>query len=572
MLRKRMLGCLLLAGSLAIVACGKKETPAELAAANDTSPLSFVPADTPYVLANPEPMPEATINRWREQAQQVWPLLIPMLDDAAGKLGEKEPKFKLLFKALIEEFRTRNTPEQWQEIGLGPKVRSAIYGVGVLPVLRVELTNVEGFKAAIARVEKAAGMSLGTARVGEQDVRTFEVEDGLGLIAFEGSHLVVTVVPKAADEALKRRMLGLDRPAQSIAASGAFAAFDKSQGFLPYGSGWLDSRRLVALIGTPQSGVPGEALDPICRAEYDAMAAKMPRLSFGYTKLDANAMDVRMRLELEPALAKSLVDLGSTVPGSARSDALFDFGFGVPVLKARDFLVAQADLVAKAPYQCKDLASLNAEFAKLKSGIDKTMPPPLADLIGVRMSIDELVLPADAPPIPSDFAGSLLVGSNNPMFLVGLAQMSMPPLQKLHLNPDGKPVALPAEVMGAVGAKYEAQVAMGPKVLGLAVGKTAIANLSAAVMQAPTADGTIFSFDASGRIYQLMGDLFSNPTITASMPAEQQATMEAQRKLYALYAQWFKHIHMRMAFTSAGIDFVETVEMNPATPAAQIAQ
>ncbi len=573
MLRKRMLGCLLLAGSLAIAACGKKETPAEMSAAADAGPLSYVPADTPYVFANPEPMPEAMINRWREQAQQMWPLLMPMLDDVIAKAGNEEPKVKALLKAFVDEIRERKTPEQWAEIGLGPKLRSAIYGVGLLPVLRLELTNVDGFKAALGRIEKASGMSLGTARVGEQDVRTFDIEDHLGLIAFEGSHLVVTLVPKSADEALKRRMLGLDRPAESIASSGAFAAFDKAQGYLPYGSGWLDSRRAVALLADPQAGAAApQAADAACRSEYDALAAKMPRLSFGYTRLEGDVMDMRMRLELEPALAKALVDLGSAVPGKASADALIDFGFGAPVLKARDFLVAQADLVAKAPFQCKELASLNAEFAKLKTGIDKTLPPPLADLTGARLTINQLVIPSNAPPMPTDVSGSLLVGSNNPMFLVGLAQLSAPPLQKLQLAPDGKPVALPSELLGAVAAKYEAQAAMGPKTLGVAIGKPAIATLSAAVMQAPAADGTILSFDASGRLYALMGELFNNPTISAALPPDQKTTLEAQRQLYALYAQWFKHIHMRMAFTTSGVEFFESIEMNPIAPAAQVAQ
>ena len=53
--------------------------------------------------------------------------------------------------------------------------------------------------------------------------------------------------------------LGLDRPAQSLADTGTFEAFDKARGYLPYGSGWVDTRRLVALIGTPEAGIPATA-------------------------------------------------------------------------------------------------------------------------------------------------------------------------------------------------------------------------------------------------------------------------------------------------------------------------
>jgi hypothetical protein len=559
MLRKGSLRFAALAAcALAAVACGKKN------AEDAASPLAFVPADTPYVFANLEPMPEAAVAQWRRQMQDLRPVMVSLFDDIAAHIGDKSSQQSRLINAIVNEIRDRTTTEQWQQIGLGPKVRGAIYGVGVLPVARFESTDIDAFKASFERVAAASGATLGSARIGEQDVRTIDGEEATGLIAFEGRDVVVTIVPKDADEALKRRVLGLDRPAQSLADTGAFDAFDKARGYLPYGSGWVDTRRLVALIGTPEAGVPTTAFDATCRAEYDAIATKMPRVSFGYTKLDGTAMDMRMRLELEPALAKALVDLGSATPGIARTDALFDMAFALPVLKARDFVVAQADAVAKAPFQCAQLADLNAEFAKAKTSLDRILPPPVADLTGVRITLDHFTMPADTTKPPSDFAGSVLIGSNNPMFLVGLAQMSAPPLQNLHLNPDGKPVALPAEALGQLGGPFEVQAALGAKTLGVSIGKDAAATLSAAVMQAPAADGTVMSFDASGRIYSLMSDLFGNKLIADSMPAEQKSALETQRKMYALYAQWFKHIHARLAFVPEGVDLVESVELNPA--------
>jgi len=559
MLRKGSLRFAVLAASaLAAVACGKKNTE------NATSPLAFVPADTPYVFANPEAMPDATVAQWRRQMQQMWPLLMPLFEDTAGKIDAAAPQANPLVKAILDEIHDRSTPEQWQQIGLGPKVRAAVYGVGVLPVVRLESTDIDAFKAAFERVVQKSGATLGSARIGAQDVRTIDVDQVTGLIAFQGKDFVVAMVPKDADEALKRRVLGIDLPAQSLADSGAFDAFDKARGYLPYGSGWVDTRRLVALVGTPEAGIPATAIDATCRAEYDAIAAKMPKLSFGYTKLDADAMDMRMRLELEPALAKALVGLGTATPGAARNDALFDMAFGLPVLKARDFIVAQADAVAKAPFQCAQLASLNDEFAKAKTSLDRILPPPVADLSGVRVTLDRFTMPADLSQPPSDFSGSVLIGSNNPMFLVGLAQMSVPALQNLHLDPDGKPVALPAEALGQLGGQFDVQAALGAKTLGVAIGKDAAANLGAAVMQAPATDGTVMSFDASGRIYSLMGDLFGSKLVADALPAEQKDALETQRKVYALYAQWFKRIHARLAFVPEGVEIVESVELNPA--------
>lgn len=567
MIRKGLLLGAALAGALSIAACGNKNT------ADNNAPLAFVPEDTPYVFANVEPYPESSVQRWREQMQQVWPLLNELFADSAGKLEADAPQLSRLFKAVLAEVHDRTTEAQWREIGIKTNARGALYGVGALPVLRLELSDGEAFKAAFERVEKAAGVTIGTTQLSQQQVRTIELgEDAIVLIAIVQQQLVVAVVPGDANDLVKHLVLGLDRPTRSLADAGALESFNKARGYLPYGSGWLDTRRLLALIDMPKGGATVSPEDAQCNAEREAIAAKLPRFTMGYTRLDDNHMATHARIELAPALAKALVELGATIPGSANPDALVDFGFAIPVLKARDFLATQVDAVAKAPFKCEDLHELNTAFTKLKGSLTGTLPPPLADLTGVRLVLNQLTVPAELKAqLPSDFSGSLLVGSNNPAFLVGLAQMSAPPLQSLRINPDGKPVALPAEMLGAAGAGLDAQVAMGKHALGVAVGKDATAGLSAAVLQAPAQAGTVVEMNASGRLYSLMGDLFGSPAMMALLPAEEQATLQTQRKLYALYAQWFKRIHMHITFVPEGIDISQDVELGPRTGTASIA-
>src|SRR5690606_13094143 len=166
----------------------------------------------------------------------------------------------------------------------------------------------------------------------------------------QGTHLVLALMPGKADATLQRRVLGLERPAVSIADSGALADFNQARGYLPHGSGWIDTRRIVALAGVDEgvatiaraAGAEPPTLDATCRAEFDAIAAKAPRLSFGYTALDGQRMAMHSRIDLEPALAQALVALETRTPGGMTGDALFDFGIALPVLGLRDFFLAQA--------------------------------------------------------------------------------------------------------------------------------------------------------------------------------------------------------------------------------------
>lgn len=578
-------GGLVLAALLSVSACGDK--------VDRDAPLAFVPADTPWVFANLEPVPEAMRTRIEQQMQAAWPLMIDLFDRAVADLEKIPPagdnsvtipeaspgaaaaanaagaaEAARMLKAVLDELRARDTPAKWREVGFDMTAHSAFYGVGLLPVLRLELSDPQAFRAMIARLEEKTGHTLGTARIGEQDAWTFGTPEVGGMMAIQGTHLVLGMVPGGADEALKRRVLGLDRPAKSLADSGALADFNQARGYLPQGSGWIDTRRIVALVGTDEgvaaiaraSGNEPPMPDAACRAEFDAIAAKMPRLAFGYTALDGERMAMHARLDLEPALARSLLALGSSTPGGASRDALFDFGIALPVLGLRDFLVAQADAVAKSPFTCTHLEELNEGFAEARTKLQGMLPPPVANLSGLRLTVTHLAWPKEAD--KPDFGGHLVIGSGSPALLAGLAQLASPELQKIALAPDGKPVAIPASVLPAGYADVPVSVAMGEKTLALAIGKDEAAALGAAVAATPSRAGTWLDMSYSGRVYALFGDAFDR--FGAFLPYAERQQFEAQRKLYAMYAEWFRRFDLQVAVVPEGIDFNESVEF--ATP------
>lgn len=543
---------------LGLAACGKKV---------DTSdPLAFIPADTPYVIANVEPLPEATVQVFAAQMKVFWPAMFEQFAPALTAL-ENDPKHAdaaRVVRALYDELAPRDTPEKLAEIGLGMQVRSAFYGIGLIPVLRVELADADAFRAAVARVETKAGAKLGTGRIGDQDLWIVGAEEVQGLIAIQGRHLVATLAPTHADEALKRRLLGLELPESSLAASGELVALNKAEGYLPYGSGWVDLRRLVALIDRD----PGyqafaklatetpPALDATCRAEAEAIVAHMPRASFGYTALDAGHMTMRSLLELDPALAQSVQALAVPPPGSASAArSLLDLSLSVPVLKLKDFVEKQADAILAAPYQCEALASLNGSAADLKAKIGQTVPPPLSDLTGLRISLDRFDWTADKP----DFAAKLLVASGDPATLVSMAQLAVPTLRDVQIRPDGVPVdlALPPEAAGFVDF---AQAAMVPQALGIAFGTGSAGGDLGSWIAEPAATGAqLLSFRYSARLYGLIGD--ATRRFAEAMPEEQRAMMDGQVRMYALYEQWFKHFDQRIEATPKGLVFVQDVEL-----------
>jgi hypothetical protein len=232
------------------------------------------------------------------------------------------------------------------------------------------------------------------------------------------------------------------------------------------------------------------------------------------------------------------------------------------VLRARDLLVAQYDAVAKAPFRCALLASANADVAETKAKLTQTIPPPFSDFTGVRMTLSHLSWPAGDATARPDASGTLLIGSNNPSFMTSLAQLSVPALQGLKLAADGKPVAIPASALPGMPENLDLNVALGTKVLGVALGKDQLSNLSASVTAAPAASTTLLEMNMRGEIYATFAEAIDH--FSAMLPPESRKQLETQRKLYALYAQWFKHIDARIVLAPEGIELDETVALRHA--------
>src|SRR5690606_25059730 len=124
---------------------------------------------------------------------------------------------------------------------------------------------------------------LPTAKIDALDYWHFTDPKGeLRLVAaIDGTQLVLGFLSGSSDDAALRDALGLNPPKQSLAASGKLVALNKEFGYTPYSSGYVDTRKVIALIddAKPAADAPdAAALKATCDKDYDAIAAAMPRL------------------------------------------------------------------------------------------------------------------------------------------------------------------------------------------------------------------------------------------------------------------------------------------------------
>lgn len=475
--------------------------------ADSDQPLAFVPADTPYLAANLEAVPQESLDAWWTNAEQMLPMYEQMLDSALADAdsAKASPMSVSVMRAVREELRGKLTREGLQSLGLSWSTRSALYGIGLVPVLRMELDNPDAFSAFIARVETRVGAKLPRMEVAGQAYWRLGSGQGkaVGLLALQGKHLVLTVAPAEPTDALLRAVLGIDRPEHNVLGAGTLGDFNTRLNFLPFGSGYLDSSRLVALLTGQRSAIETEfmaaldldpkslSVDAQCKTEYAAIARKIPRLSFGYSALDPKLVELRYVVELEPALAGEFSAVAAPVPGlGGKGAGMLNYGFGLDLNALVRFVGAQAAAVAAAPYQCKSLAPLNEGFAKLNTELSN---PAVfmagAAVKGLNLSLSKVELPTQGQPVVN---GKIALASDNPASLLSMATGFVPKLSTLKLAVGDAPVPLPAGVLPP--GSPPAFVALSAQALAISLGNGEESGLVQFASAAPGTPPPLFQF------------------------------------------------------------------------------
>ncbi len=560
--------CLGIAAALVLAACGKDQ-----AAAPD-SPLGFVPANTPYLFANLEPMPGDVTEAWMKRFESIGDLYTEILNDAASKLSAEKPdatETKVML-ALMEEMKGKFNTAGLESIGfsVNPTPRFAAYGIGLVPVMRAELKDAAAFEAFIGRVETRVGKQLDRGKVGEQSYYRVHGDDGKLEIIFavQGKQVIYTVTPTNPSEPLLRQLLGLDAPAERYDAAN-LASFNKTRGFLPYGSGFVDVTRLTTAILDDKTGIEKEflaALDveskpttPECREEYLSIAAHFPLLSMGYDQYDAQRMSWSMSVETDAALAGELKGLTAPVPNLGKaSEAAMQFGVSVDLDKLSKFVEAKAAAVAAAPYKCESLTELNEGFAEMRKQVGNPMVFAMAPVLkGVYVQLSDFNMSDMAAP---KFAGKIVVASDNPKALIQLMGNGVPQLNQLNLTPGGAPVPLPPEM--APPTLPPAHIALAEKALGVSLGAGEETSL-VEFINAPAGDQRpLLSVGYSGAVLAAMSDTVK---MAAAAETDEQKRAEGERAaelMRKVYGEMFKRLDSEVLFTDRGIVVHQNAQMH----------
>lgn len=284
--------------------------------------FASIPADTPYVFTQFSAFPKEF---WQSTLTKVG----PGLDRLLGSIEDinDDP----MLSAILAEIRPNLNADGPKRIGVGDQPRLAIYGLGLWPVVRMEIEDGKKVRALVDRIATKAGKPL-PPTLEHEGIDYWRIDDGevAGIVAIRERELIGAIVPVPMLAKQLPLILGTARPAKSMKDGAALRKLVSEYGFAPYGLGYVDLGRVAALA----IELGGAKVPPGCKAEIDGAAVKVPRFVLGYDEVTENGSSMTMMLELAPEAAKRLLAVRTLVPGLSPRQGkrpMFALGFAADV-------------------------------------------------------------------------------------------------------------------------------------------------------------------------------------------------------------------------------------------------
>jgi hypothetical protein len=567
-------------GALLLAGCDrdeKEKAPAELLA-ESADILKYIPADSPYVFASLAPLPDDVMDHLEPKLDRVLIAYQDVLREVvaakqaeagADELSSEEAE---KVEAFVDELASLLSLDGLREAGIERDSLGAFYGNGLLPVMRLELSDAANFESTLARLEERAGNQMPTAEIDGQSYRYFDAEEIRIVIAVTPDQAVFSLVPSNFNDEQTGRALGLTLPDSNIAETGVLEGLIGKYDFNDYVVGFIDLPQIAErFVGEPTGldadllelmGHDNTQLSDVCKAEVRAMAGVMPRMVIGYTDITAKQFDSNLVFELRDDLAEAMQALPAAVPGlGAKTDALMAFGMSIDAMAARAFLEARFDAIEADPFECEHFADIQTGVASGRESLNQPVPPMVYDFKGFLAVIDNvegLDLATQTPPTSID--GTFLLAMDNAQALVAMGAMFSPEIASLNLQPDGEPVALQLPQLQSMG--IDAFAALNEGALAISIGETAeteAADMLGAEVVSPSPFMS-FSMDAA-RYYSFMGEAIA----AGDADADEAATPEmkdAMTEMMQSVADLYERMSGDVVFTEHGIELrmVETLK------------
>ncbi len=524
--------------------------------AESGAPAMFdaVPADSPYVFASLDPLPSDVWEMYGEMLSSIGAFFdVIAAEVAADDATSVEARFAL---ALAAELTENAGKEGLTSIGIDPDPRVVFYGLGAMPVLRVEVSDGAVLRETIERVEAESGYELPTRDIAGVPVWWLGEDEAAG-VAIVGDELVASFGPEPALVAAFEVVSG-ERDVGATLSESELRELADAQQASALGFGFLDTRRLAGLLLGHDAGVQGAItadflggvpeVSDACASSVDAALAHVPRIALSYPEMSRERIAMEGVVETSDDLAELLASVQTRVPGLSGSfdePPLFAIGAAADLAAGARLLERVAAELRVVGDACDD-PELQQVAAELGAGAAGGIPAPLAAVRGglfVLQSIDMAQMSAD---------GYALAGIDGPATLLRLAGSFVPQLAELDVATDGVFRPVPSSLTDMLPLDLGLSYAVGDSAVAVAAGDGGRSAAEAAMVDVPESSPLFMMAYDYSTLFGLVLD---------AMPAGGGPADEASRAVMETLASFFGPMSMRAMPAENGLVLESVLEL-----------
>ncbi len=463
---------------------------------SENAVLEYVPADTVFFAGSVEPLDFAkTLEMSSKMGFDYSAMMGAGFDDLKSELGNAPDAAKVLV-SIYGDYLKAVKNKSVKELGLRSELNMAVYTVGVLPVIRLELDGTDAFSKAIAKIEADQGVTATVNTVNGVEYREYSLDDGTEevpmslVIATHDNQAIVTVNTELDDAKDLQRTLS-EKPTTNILDGGVLNELASDNGYLGYSIFLLDNLAIVDGITKPSANAFGKSLQevldaygagndmkdiqtPACNTELTGLTQNWPMLSAGYTEFDDSNASYKMVLKGNNAdLLETLGKLrGHISDNVSNDDFAMSFGIGLDMDQMVPVITTVWESLTKEDFSCPPLAEMQAGLRQSNPMMLGMMSGMVAGIKGVGFSVvdvnEDALSNVERNPMAFMQDGQFMVTvtAEKPQNLLQSLGMYAPELAQIKLEDGGEPQVLPAG-MGA-----ETKIALRGHDLVLMMGQT----------------------------------------------------------------------------------------------------
>ncbi len=417
--------------------------------------LVHVPADTAYLIANKEAIPEKVMNYQMQKSKDI----LSMLGSSEGfkkAANDSKGPGKFLI-ALFEEYSDLIANDKIAETGFSLKAKSVLYGYGMMPVMRIGIADKDKVMAMIKRAETKSAYKVEFSKCGDFDC--FESTDPKGQMVisavFLKDQLALSLSTTDKKDDLKKHLVGEASPKSSYSESD-WDAFLKENDYKGYGDGFINLKSAFAfakplILEQAKGSMDDKSLNG-CLAVADNHFDNISEIVIGTKKLEEKAIDYQVLFKTSSPVSTALQTLANETNIPQRTEnAIFDYGININFTKLRNALTQYSSFLIKSGEDNGCPAIKAQEIRKSMGGMAMVMNMGLSQFNSIYLSLSDIQLDDKMKPEKIDAVVSL--GSNDPAGLIAMAGMMAPPIASLKLPEDGSVVKLPEGIIPSRGMK-----------------------------------------------------------------------------------------------------------------------